>query len=379
MLRVDNLEKTFNLDGQEDIPALRGVSFEVEPGEFFTLLGPSGSGKSTLIRSVAGLEQPAAGEIYIGDECVFSARKNIYVPTERRPIGMVFQSYAIWPHMNVYDNVAFPLIHGTPRGQRLSKPDMRARVEHALALVKLDGFDKRLTTQLSGGQQQRVALARALVGQPKLLLLDEPLSNLDAKLRDEMRFEVADLADRLKVTTLFVTHEQVEALTMSDMMAVMNEGIIEQEGTPTNIYNAPHGSFVANFIGKTNLLEGRLVELNEALEGEHPANSDVQNARVETPIGVLTCHVSGTTSIGDAVKVAVRPENVTLAAPGSGSDGNTVDGKVEAVVFLGNILDCEVDVNGNAFHVQLHPSTRLAVGNQIRLELPARHLLAMRS
>jgi iron(III) transport system ATP-binding protein len=375
MIIINNLSMTYRSSGAEH-HAVRGISLDIPQAQFYTLLGPSGCGKTTTLRCVAGLERPEEGEIIVGDTTVFSSEKKIWVPPNERKIGMVFQSYAIWPHMSVFENVSFPMLQKRPRPPR---DEIREKVLATLSLVKLDGLQDRPAPFLSGGQQQRLALARALVAEPKVLLLDEPLSNLDAKLRDEMRFEVADLADRLKVTTLFVTHEQVEALTMSDMMAVMNEGIIEQEGTPTNIYNAPHGSFVANFIGKTNLLEGRLVELNEALEGEHPANSDVQNARVETPIGVLTCRVSGTTSIGDAVKVAVRPENVTLAAPGSGSDGNTVDGKVEAVVFLGNILDCEVDVNGNAFHVQLHPSTRLAVGNQIRLELPARHLLAMRS
>jgi len=366
VLRVDNLEKTFNLDGQEDIPALRGVSFEVEPGEFFTLLGPSGSGKSTLIRSVAGLEQPAAGEIYIGDECVFSARKNIYVPTERRPIGMVFQSYAIWPHMNVYDNVAFPLIHGTPRGQRLSKPDMRARVEHALALVKLDGFDKRLTTQLSGGQQQRVALARALVGQPKLLLLDEPLSNLDAKLREEMRDELKEMVGPLGITTLYVTHDQVEALTMSDRIAVITLGKLLGVDTPSNLYSHPPNKEIAQFIGTANVLPGDL------------GGSD-SSPVVETEIGPLHVTVGDGVDQGAKVAVVIRPESVqcTDKSDPVADPTNVVDGVMERVRFLGSVIDGEVLVGSRVLRVTLEATSALHQGQAVNVHLPQELCLAV--
>ena len=356
--------------------AVRGISIDVPQAKFYTLLGPSGCGKTTTLRCVAGLERPEAGEIIVGDTVVFSSEKNIWVPPNDRNIGMVFQSYAIWPHMTVFENVSFPLVHQKPRR---SRGEILEKVMTTLALVKLGELQDRPAPFLSGGQQQRLALARALVAEPKVLLLDEPLSNLDAKLREEMRFELAELVERLNVTTLFVTHEQIEALTMSDMMAVMNDGIIEQEGSPTEIYKTPRGSFVADFIGKTNFLEGVVVELDGALDNDPGGETDIRNARVETPVGVLNCRVSGAASIGDSVKVAVRPENVSLAAPGSDAEGNAIDGTVKAVNFLGNMLDCEVDVEGHVFHVQLHPATPPAVGNQVRLRLPAEYLFAMRS
>jgi iron(III) transport system ATP-binding protein len=238
-------------------------------------------------------------------------------------------------------------------------------------LVKLDGLADRPAPFLSGGQQQRLALARALVAEPNVLLLDEPLSNLDAKLREEMRFELAELVKRLHVTTLFVTHEQIEALTMSDRMAVMNDGVIVQEGSPTDIYAEPQGSFVADFIGKTNFLEGSVVRLD--------TEANAPSARVETPIGSLSCRVSNGTAVGDPVKVAVRPENVALSAPGTAAPENAVEGRVETVVFLGNLLDCAVDVDGYIFHVQLHPTAAPPLGSQVQLHLPSEHLLAMRS
>jgi iron(III) transport system ATP-binding protein len=244
-------------------------------------------------------------------------------------------------------------------------------VMKALSLVQLKGLEDRPAPFLSGGQQQRLALARALVAEPKVLLLDEPLSNLDAKLREEMRFELAELVKRLNVTTLFVTHEQIEALTMSDMMGVMNEGVIEQEGSPTDIYGAPHGSFVADFIGKTNFLEGDLVKVEPG--------KGLRCAQVRTAIGAFDCRMSGEASVGDRVNIAVRPENVSVAAPGTAVNGNAVRGRVEAVVFLGNLLDCAVDVDGHNFHVQLHPAEPPAPGHQVELHFPEEHILAMRS
>lgn len=367
MISIKNLSMTYRSAGVEH-HAVRGISIEIPPAQFYTLLGPSGCGKTTTLRCVAGLERPDSGEIVIGDAVVFSSEKNIWVPPNERNIGMVFQSYAIWPHMSVFDNVAFPLLHKKPRPAR---GQLREMVVNALSLVQLDGLEDRPAPFLSGGQQQRLALARALVAEPKVLLLDEPLSNLDAKLREEMRFELAELVKRLNVTTLFVTHEQIEALTMSDLMAVMSEGAIEQEGSPTDIYAAPRGSFVADFIGKTNFLEGDIVEID--------AGNDIRHARVKTAIGAIACRVSGTAAVGDSVKVAVRPENVSIAAPGTAVNGNAVEGRVEAVIFLGNMLDCKVDVDGHTFHVQLHPVAPPAVGHQVRLHLPAEHILAMRS
>ncbi|MGH7090423.1 MAG: ABC transporter ATP-binding protein, partial [Stellaceae bacterium] len=232
MISIRDLAMTYR-SREAEHQAVRGVSLDVRQGQFYTLLGPSGCGKTSILRCVAGLEHPDAGEIEIGGETVFSAARGVWVPPHLRNIGMVFQSYAIWPHMTVFENVAFPLRHKRPRPGRA---EIRERVGKALHLVHLDGLEERPAPYLSGGQQQRLALARALVGEPRVLLLDEPLSNLDAKLREEMRFEIRQVVERLGVTTLFVTHEQIEALTMSDTMAVMKDGVIVQEGSPNAIY-----------------------------------------------------------------------------------------------------------------------------------------------
>src|SRR6187551_822991 len=235
MLKVVNLKKTYTSEAGK-VGAVEGVDFEVQAGEVFALLGPSGCGKTTTLRCIAGLETPDSGQIWIGDRPIYDDRTKLIVPVYRRGVGMVFQSYAIWPHMTVFDNVAFPLVRG---GFRVSKSEVKERVNNALRLVQMDGFGDRPAPLLSGGQQQRVALARALVYEPQVLLLDEPLSNLDAKLREDMRGEIADLVKRLQITTLFVTHEQIEALTMSDKIGLMRDGCIVQEGTPSEIYGAP--------------------------------------------------------------------------------------------------------------------------------------------
>jgi iron(III) transport system ATP-binding protein len=355
MISIRDLSMTYRT-AEGAHPAVRGVSLEIEPGAFYTLLGPSGCGKTTMLRCVAGLEHPDAGEIAIGGETVFSAARGIWVPPHLRNIGMVFQSYAIWPHMTVFENVAFPLRHKRPR---LKRAEIGERVRKALLLVHLDGLEERPAPYLSGGQQQRLALARALVGEPRVLLLDEPLSNLDAKLREEMRLEIRQVVDRLGVTTLFVTHEQIEALTMSDVMAVMRDGVIVQEGAPAEIYARPNGPFVADFIGRTNFLEGRVRAVSGGL------------ATIDTAIGELRARVDGETRAGDAITVAVRPENVALAEEG-------FPGTVEAVVYVGNLLDCLVAVGPERIRLQLHPSATLARGAAVRLQFPSEHLLAMR-
>src|SRR6185312_1340939 len=247
------------------------VSFEVPRGKMFALLGPSGCGKTTTLRSIAGLEKPDAGEISVDGKIVFSAERRIHVPPEKRDFGMVFQSYAIWPHMTVYQNAAFPLRVGR---RRLPARQMAEAVARALHIVQLDGLEDRKATQLSGGQQQRLALARALVKQPPLLLLDEPLSNLDAKLRERMRFELKRLQRELRVTTVYVTHDQSEALALSHEIAVMNDGRLMQVGTPRAVYERPASRFVADFVGTSNFIDGRVLA------------SDAQFVRVETEFGV---------------------------------------------------------------------------------------------
>jgi len=246
-IEVENLEVLYGT-----VLAVRGVSFNVLPGEQLTLLGPSGCGKTTTLRAVAGLEQPAAGEIRIGGQPVFSSGRKVNVPAEKRGLSMVFQSYAIWPHMTVFENVAYGLrVRRTPTGEIAEK------VHRALDMVQMRQFADRRASQLSGGQQQRVALARAFVFQPSVLLFDEPLSNLDAKLRADMRIELRELQHRLGITSLYVTHDLEEALAMSDRIVVMRDGLVEQTGTPDEIYSLPRSAFVADFIGSANLIRGR--------------------------------------------------------------------------------------------------------------------------
>jgi iron(III) transport system ATP-binding protein len=348
--------------------AVRGVSLEVKQGQFYTLLGPSGCGKTTTLRCVAGLERPDSGQIVVGDEVVYDSDRSIWVAPNNRNIGMVFQSYAIWPHMTVFDNVAFPLRYQKPKPRRA---EVREKVLNALALVQLNGLQDRPAPFLSGGQQQRLALARALVAEPRVLLLDEPLSNLDAKLREEMRLELRELVKRLNVTTLFVTHEQIEALTMSDVMAVMKDGLIVQEGTPTEIYGKPGETFVADFIGKTNFLKAKVVA---GASGSDAARV----ARLETPVGQLSCRMAADARQGDAVTIAVRPENVEIKA-GVPTGDNSAAGEVDNVVYLGNLLDCVVKVGGERIRVQLHPSQTLAKGDKVALRFPVEHCLVLPS
>src|ERR1041384_1688244 len=292
MIRIDDLHVRYQTERGE-VYAVRGIALAVKQGQFFTLLGPSGCGKTTTLRSVAGLEKPFRGEIVVGDQLVLSCRRNLVVPPYKRDIGMVFQSYAIWPHMNVFENVAFPL---REMKKSLSGSDIRARVRKVLSLVQLHGLADRPAPFLSGGQQQRLALARAIVKEPRVLLLDEPLSNLDAKLREETRFELRELVKRLGITTLYVTHDQLEALTMSDTVAIMDQGRIVQQGTPVEIYQAPREKFVANFIGLTNFLDARVVGPGAAGIGE-----------VTTASGKLRCVLPDNIGAGENVIIVIRP------------------------------------------------------------------------
>ena len=352
-VRVENLEKRYATD-EGAVNAVRGVSFDVEDGQFFTLLGPSGCGKSTTLRCIAGLEKADGGEIAIGDMVVVS-QSGAQVPAHQRPIGMVFQSYAIWPHMDVYDNVAFPISRGKGK---LPKAEVRERVLEALSLVRLDGLERRPAPQLSGGQQQRLALARALVRQPKALLLDEPLSNLDAKLRDDMRVELKTLTERLNITTLFVTHDQLEALTLSDKIAVMRDGLIVQLGSPKDIYDDPNSRFTAEFIGTTNLLEGTV------------ASREGDAMRVETPQGTLLCAALDSLGPGDRAAIAVRPANIGVSAEPPNAD-NALEGVVETVVFLGDSHDCRVNVGGELIRAFVHASRSVERGDKVHLAISA--------
>ena len=248
-IRVTGLTKHYVSEGRT-VKALDGVDLTIPANHIFTLLGPSGCGKTTLLRCIVGLETPDDGEIRIGDEIVWSRQKGIAVPTEKRGLGMVFQTYAIWPHMNVFDNVAYPL---TVRG--MSRTQINAKVAEVLRFVQLDGLGDRPATRLSGGQQQRVALARALVAEPRVILFDEPLSNLDAKLREETRKELRRFLSQLNITAIYVTHDRVEALALSDSIAVMRAGHIVEIGAPRKIYFSAEHRFVADFIGRANLID----------------------------------------------------------------------------------------------------------------------------
>jgi iron(III) transport system ATP-binding protein len=333
--------------------AVDGVSFRVEEGHFYSLLGPSGCGKTTTLRCVAGLERPDRGRISLGDTIVADGRTAL--PPERRDIGMVFQSYAIWPHMTVFENIAFPLRVGS---SKVTGAEITRRVGDVLDLVQLSGYASRPATQLSGGQQQRLALARALVRRPRLLLLDEPLSNLDAKLRDRMRAEIRDLQRQLGITTLYVTHDQVEALSMSNRIAVMEDGRIVQEGDPREIYGHPATRFVAAFVGSANFLEGDVIEHGSS-------------GRMRLRIGdhAIEAVCPGGVAIGDRVTLSIRPEAVVLR-PDGGPGDNTVSGSVVQVLFLGEAVDARVDVAGRQIVVRLPPNVDVRRDDRVTLGLP---------
>ena len=333
MIRVNSLGKKFIAHNNKSITALQDVTFALEAGEFFTLLGPSGCGKTTTLRSIAGFEWPDCGEIWLGKNLVYSSAARVAVPCEQREIGIVFQSYAIWPHMTVFQNVAFPLIEGRKRER--SKERVKKRVMEMLEMTGLADMADRPVPFLSGGQQQRVALARALVAESKILLLDEPLSNLDAKLREIVRRELCDMVKRVGATALYVTHDQLEALTMSDRVAVMNNGEILQQDRPERLYRMPQSHFVASFIGSANFIRGHLKALD--------AN---QMGMVATSIGNLSCTVFEGCAVGDVVELLVRPEEIRLFATLPFAPiTNVVEGIVGKIVFRGETSECTLSVN----------------------------------
>jgi iron(III) transport system ATP-binding protein len=312
MIRITGITKKFTSNNRE-ATAVADVSIAVGDNEIVVLLGPSGSGKTTLLRCVAGLESADHGEIVIGDQTVFSSRERKNVPSEKRRIGMVFQSYAIWPHLTVAENVALPLLYGN---MRVSKAAVQEKVSRALRAVKLSGFHDRPAPFLSGGQQQRVALARALAVEPRALLMDEPLSNLDARLREEVRFEIHDIAKKAGLPVLYVTHDQNEALALADRVAIMDQGRILQVDTPEAVYDRPANSTVASFLGSMNWVPGK----------------SSCNGQIESPLGVL--EVSGIAP-GLSVQVGIRPESIDLSLTPAGGK-NIFLGKCTAVSFLGD-------------------------------------------
>lgn len=353
MFVIENLHKTFQAAGQT-VNAIDGVSLDVETGKLLTLLGPSGCGKTTTLRCLAGLERPDRGRIAIDGRVVFDADKGIFVPPSERSLGMVFQSYAIWPHMTVFENVAFPL--RVARDRKYSAAEIEHEVGRVLEMVQLSGYERRASTRLSGGQQQRLAFARGLVRQPNLLLLDEPLSNLDAKLREQMRVELKRLQRTLGVTTVYVTHDQSEALALSDEIAVFSAGRIIQRGSPQQVYRRPASQFVADFVGSANFFHGTI------------AAATAEGATVETPHGTMRCSFAEEVRSGQAVVVTARPEDLTISDTHPGDGLNVFAGKIAHRVFLGEVIDYFVDLGeGLEIRVRAAPHVDLAIGHAVHV------------
>jgi len=355
-IRIEGVSKYYYSEGKV-IKALDEVTLTIPANQIFTLLGPSGCGKTTLLRCIVGLETPDSGEIRIGNDIVWSKDRKIAVPPEKRGLGMVFQTYAIWPHMNVFDNVAYPLqIRGVP------KDVIRKSVEKTLRFVRLEGFEKRPATKLSGGQQQRVALARALVAEPKVILFDEPLSNLDAKLREETRKELRAFLGELKITAVYVTHDRIEALALSDSIAVMRAGQIVEVGTPQKIYFDADHKFVADFIGRANLVR--------ATVRAHEGGCTI----VDCGLGTVACQHRDL-PIGSDVTLCIRPEFIHLAR-GTGDGGtNVVSGRIESLVFVGEAYETEIRVGNELLLAKIDPDAKLEIGSVVSFTLAPAHCL----
>jgi iron(III) transport system ATP-binding protein len=347
-IRLEGISKTF-----PGVQALEGIDLTIAPGEFFTLLGPSGCGKTTLLRTIAGFYAQDSGHVYLDEECIDA------MPAYRRDTGMVFQNYAVFPHLTVFDNVAFGL-----RNRRVPRQEIRRRVGRALAMARLSGLERRTPDQLSGGQQQRVGLARAMVIEPRVLLMDEPLSNLDAKLRLEMRGEIRDLQRELGITTVYVTHDQEEALVISDRIAVMKSGRLQQVGRPWEIYKSPANTFVASFVGSMNFVQA------DALGGAAAALRVQAVGRRE-------------------VTLAFRPEELSLAAGGGapplareGGCAVRLPGTLRKCTFTGPLLSYAVDCEGVSLSVERHkpgPGDLLEEGSRVEVVVPPEVILAFDS
>ncbi|PTQ13228.1 ABC transporter ATP-binding protein [Sphingomonas oleivorans] len=336
-LIIENLAKHFG-----DVRAIDGISLTVADGEFLTLLGPSGCGKSTTLFAIAGLDTPTGGVIRVGNQTFFDGDRGILVPPEKRNCGLVFQSYALWPHMTVMDNLAFPL-----RIRKVGAAERQRRIMSALELVEMDRYAKRYPHELSGGQQQRVALARTLVFEPSLLLLDEPLSNLDAKLRIRARNWLKELQKRLNITTIYVTHDQIEALAMSDRIAVMNKGSVVQLASPQEVYTRPSGAFVADFIGSSNFLRGRMKHRNSDGGAEVILEGGLQIRTIWAP----------EVQEGSDVLVAVRPEHIRLAAARpAANDTNLLTGRITGRSYLGARYQYALEAGGTSIAAETEDS-----------------------
>ena len=349
---LKNLSKFFG-----EVAAVNNVDLEIQQGEFFSLLGPSGCGKTTTLRMIAGFEFPTAGQVF------FDNRDVTFLAPNRRNTGMVFQNYALFPHMTVFENVAFG-----PQARRVAKSEIKQRVRAALNLVELANFEDRKVTELSGGQQQRVAIARAIVIEPVILLLDEPLSNLDAKLRAETREELRALQRRLRITTIYVTHDQEEALALSDRLAVLNAGVCHQVGTPQEIYQRPCSRFVASFVGHSNILEGKIVAIA----------SDTAAAQI-TSSWQIRFELNGRISFsaGERVTLGIRPENIKLT-DGLDARSNAFEGIIKNVSYSGAFADFQIEVNGQLLRVKgLVTDGVRRVGDRVSMQVLPAHITVL--
>ena len=357
-IRLEKISKSF-----PGVEALSGISQQIESGEFFTLLGPSGCGKTTLLRTIAGFYRQNEGHIYIDNKLIDN------VPAYERNTGMVFQNYAVFPHMTVFENVAFGL-----KNRKVPSSEIKKKVAHVLEMARLSGYEERTPDQLSGGQQQRVGLARAMVIEPNVLLMDEPLSNLDAKLRVEMREEIRDIQRELGITTIYVTHDQEEALVISDRIAVMRSGVIHQVGTGWDIYKNPVDVFVSSFVGETNFMEGDI-------QGE-----GVDRIRILIGKQTIQANIPRSGNIKGYVRIAVRPEDISLvqkrkegAVSNLNEDSTIIEGKVEKNTFTGPLVRYLIDC-GNDIHlvIETHKpeqASLISVGTSVFIKIPISAIL----
>ncbi len=363
MVRLRDIRKLY--PGQT-VPAVENLSLDIHEGEIFSLLGPSGCGKTTTLRMVAGLEMPDHGSIHFKDRPIVVTSDRLYVPPEKRHIGMVFQSYAIWPHMTVAQNVAYPL-----KARKFDSKEIERKVGAILELVGMSHLGQRSAMMLSGGQQQRVALARALVYEPSILLLDEPFSNLDTKLREQMRIEVKMLQLKLGITVLFVTHDQVEALSLSTRLAVMHQGIVQQVGTPRALYEQPANSIVRDFIGRSVLLKAKV---NDTQGGLNVSVDDQEGGA-----SFLLPRSGGTLNAGSGqeIHLSLRPEDIRILAAGTGPKQGALAGVVEAALFEGERTEFRVRVPGqHPVYVYGNCRDTFAEGHKVWLDIPTDRITA---
>ena len=347
ILKVDNLTKNFG-----NVKAIQEVDFEATEGKVLSLLGPSGCGKTTTLRCIAGFENPGQGEIYLDNKEI------THIPPEQRGIGMVFQNYALWPHMTVYGNLAFGL-----QIRKVPKPEINKRIKKVLGMVQLEGYENRYPRQMSGGQQQRIAMARALVFEPEIMLLDEPLSNLDAKLREEMRFEFTELQKKLGITAVYVTHDQAEALVISDKIVILNQGKIVQTGSPKEIYSNPKNKFVAGFIAVSSFIDGKVGSFGD----------EKKKVVVKTDDGLIIQGFNNNLSIGQKVSVAIRMNVIKFI-----QDENKINvfkGKIIQSSYLGNIIDYKIKVGNWEVRTNSEAKYDFKVGSEVTLYLPPNDII----